>query len=161
MSDRNRLLQEAWRDLVGWHPGMVMTDGYVFDQHMDAADADDELPDLESPANWGHWEDWCLQRGWSVEVVPDDDGTYLVYVDEVTREDWCLQRGWSVEVVPDDDGTYLFYVDEVTSEGLDTFDSKPRALLHALHARMPAPDWAELPPAVLAWWEAEQNAGRR
>jgi hypothetical protein len=131
MSDRNRLLQEAWRDLVGWHPGMVMTDGYVFDQHMDAADADDELPDLESPANWGHWEDWCLQRGWSVEVVPDDDGTYL------------------------------FYVDEVTSEGLDTFDSKPRALLHALHARMPAPDWAELPPAVLAWWEEEQNAGRR
>ncbi len=132
--DRDRMLAEAWRDLAGWQPGMM-------DEHGRARcgtctrpiDHDATLPALDSPANWGHWEDWCSQRGFTVEVSPSP------YTHGAPVEGWLI-----------------------TVDGRSSAMGKTRgeALLAALCVGRGDlfGETYELPPSVLAWWKAEQEA---
>ncbi len=78
MKTKDRMLAEAWRDLAGWHVGMVLhgfgpgrrepvTESMV--RRMKRGEgclayggAPYYLPALESPANWGHWAAWAEEH---------------------------------------------------------------------------------------------------
>ena len=80
MNDDDRMLAEAWRDLAGWRVGMVSiaphpnsmggvvviarAQLWVYNEPEDRTfvwdlDTTGLLPDLDSPANWGHWLAWA------------------------------------------------------------------------------------------------------
>lgn len=99
MNDRDRLLATALRDLCGWHVGMVTDDGYVIVDEGRTSEIEPgcswggapacgytrlheyDLPDLNSPANRGHWLAWCWERDVHTDVVPQSTkGHYAIGV---------------------------------------------------------------------------------
>ena len=80
MNEQDKQLATALRDLCGWHPGMMLrswhlqgrggvvtsieedclwvvaSDGQPYAWGLNSSNG---LPDLDSPANWGHWLEWC------------------------------------------------------------------------------------------------------
>lgn len=61
MTNEERMLATALRDLCGWHVGMVTNAGVVADYRGEPSlpcCIGELLPALDSPANWGHWLAW-------------------------------------------------------------------------------------------------------
>lgn len=86
MNDIDRMLAEAWRDLAGWHVGMVTLlknvvwsvepDGWVHLSNTANVAGSTLVPALDSPANWGHWLAWCWKEfGLGSVPVPPIDST--------------------------------------------------------------------------------------
>jgi len=95
MSDeQKRRLARAWLALAGWRNGMMDLIGQAFDSNSCADDwmaaarnSDCGLPDVNAPANWGHWLAWTadtfgdvsLRRSgtwWSAETVAEMTGEH-------------------------------------------------------------------------------------
>jgi hypothetical protein len=136
MSDRQ--LAEAWRDLAGWHVGMVCSDEHV----LLSVDTDDStvlfseigftsqdipVPALDSPANWGHWLAWVAQNS-------ADPGAQL----QVFMAGDARARVWDVGA----------------ADHRGRAASPSEALLEAF---VKASDKQGLPPSVLAWWKSQQG----
>jgi len=105
MSDRQ--LAEAWRDLAGWHVGMVDVEGEVYDGRTDWNEEPGILPDLDSPANWGHWHDFVdlavggasLKRSCKWWVAETKGGSMWTAEHEnrgtALLELWCRDGEWA------------------------------------------------------------------
>lgn len=141
MTDQERRLAEALRDLCGWHEGMVYGNGKsVVTPHALAMWREGRgglfsgrgsywLPKLDSPANWGHWLSWCWGQNLPTEVAPQmpkESGRFAVSVD-----------------------FGVYYCGE----------SFAAAFLKAVLMRLTLEERADLPPSVLAWWKHEQGEG--
>ncbi len=71
MTTKDRMLAEAWRDLAGWHVGMVTLlknvvwsvepDGWVHLSNTANVAGSTLVPALDSPSNWGHWLAWMVE----------------------------------------------------------------------------------------------------
>lgn len=97
MDDAKRKLAECWRDLVGWHKGMVNEFGHVCDEAKDSyasfsdaphsagygagANAAWVLPDPDALANWGVWAAWAQEHVPGISLPPFKFG----FADELLR----------------------------------------------------------------------------
>jgi hypothetical protein len=90
VSEQDQRLARAWLALAGWRVGMVDLIGQAFDSGghepdwvTDAGNSDSCLPDIDSPANWGHWLAWTAETFGDVSLHRRD-GVWSAETAEIT-----------------------------------------------------------------------------
>ncbi len=136
MTEQDERLQRAWLALAGDHEGMVWicANGARWTTGSEPASthaivSNSMLPDLHSPANWGHWQQVLAERFGECSLALDetDDG--------MAASCWLvtgIAHGRPAEAMM---GALCLHADGQQEEG----------------CVLP------LPPEVLAWWKAEQG----
>lgn len=131
MDERERMLAAALCGLCGLHVGMVTSGGavvvlsekdrltFVYPDGEDATVHPNgplaPLPALDSPANWGHWLEWLVQRvdpadvdvyaggpGWSACISPCATCEPERLPDALLRAyvEWCKEQGIEHDLPP-------------------------------------------------------------
>ncbi len=125
------LLAQAWMALVPPRSGMAVRTSWgkraVIGPYQDVVGGSWYV-DLDSPANWGWWEDWCSQQGFTIEVSPSP------YVPGVPVDGWLVTVGGRSSAMGKTRGEALLAA--LCVGWADLFGEA-----------------SEMPPAVVAWWE--------
>ena len=127
MTEQDKRLARAWLALVPWRVGMVDARGEVITGREINIDPM-RIPDLNSPANWGHW------LAWASEHAEGEGGAAL---HNYGRGEVCA-RVW-----------------DVSGTRHQVRGSSPASVLLAAYVLATAK--SALPPAVLDWWKHEQE----
>ena len=127
MTNEEKMLTAALRDLCGWHVGMLNIDGDVcvgVDDEVIYAGYETEtaLPALGSPANWGHWAAALARQLGFASLELYGDGSACAWVGD------GMGLGKPAEALLGAACSHLFL--------------EPGCVLEA-----------KQPPSVLAWWK--------